>query len=48
MVFSIEPGFYIPEDDVKYHSHETVAVTEDGYEILSYYPRDLESCIIGV
>jgi Xaa-Pro dipeptidase len=47
MVFSIEPGlFWPPPVDIKYHSHETVAVTEDGAEWLSYYPRDQESAII--
>lgn len=48
MTFSIEPGLFIKEEDIMYHNHETVVVTEDGCEWLSTYPRDLESCIIRV
>ena len=42
MVFTIEPGVYSPEIGGFRHS-DTVAVTEDGVEWLTYYPRDLES-----
>ena len=45
MVFTIEPGLYIPEIGGFRHS-DTVAVTADGIEILTYYPRDLDSLII--
>jgi Xaa-Pro aminopeptidase len=45
MVFTIEPGIYIPELGGFRHS-DTVAVTEDGVEVLTYYPRDLESLTI--
>jgi Xaa-Pro aminopeptidase len=45
MVFTVEPGLYNPELGGFRHS-DTVAVTEDGIEILTYYPRDLESLII--
>lgn len=48
MVFSIEPGLFLAEEDMMYHNHETVVVTEDGCEWLSTYPRDLDSCIIKV
>jgi Xaa-Pro aminopeptidase len=42
MVFTIEPGLYDPEVGGFRHS-DTVAVTDDGIEILTDYPRDLES-----
>jgi Xaa-Pro aminopeptidase len=42
MVFTVEPGLYVPELGGFRHS-DTVLVTEDGIEILTYYPRDLES-----
>jgi Xaa-Pro aminopeptidase len=42
MVFTIEPGLYDPEIGGFRHS-DTVAVTEDGIDILTDYPRDLES-----
>ena len=45
MVFTIEPGVYDPELGGFRHS-DTVAVTEDGIEILTDYPRDLESLTI--
>jgi Xaa-Pro dipeptidase len=45
MVFTIEPGLYDPEIGGFRHS-DTVAVTEDGIDILTDYPRDLESLII--
>jgi Xaa-Pro dipeptidase len=45
MVFTVEPGLYSPELGGFRHS-DTVLVTEDGIEILTYYPRDLASLII--
>jgi Xaa-Pro aminopeptidase len=42
MVFTVEPGLYVPDLGGFRHS-DTVLVTEDGIEILTYYPRDLES-----
>jgi Xaa-Pro aminopeptidase len=47
MVFTVEPGLYSPELGGFRHS-DTVAVTEDGNEILTYYPRDLSSLTIPV
>ena len=47
MVFTIEPGLYHPELGGFRHS-DTVLITEAGIEILTYYPRDLESLIIPV
>jgi Xaa-Pro dipeptidase len=46
MVFSCEPGIYKPGYAGFRHS-DTVVITEDGSEILTYYPRDLESLTIG-
>jgi Xaa-Pro dipeptidase len=45
MVFTVEPGLYSPELGGFRHS-DTVAVTDDGIELLTYYPRDLESLVI--
>jgi Xaa-Pro aminopeptidase len=45
MVFTVEPGLYTPDLGGFRHS-DTVLVTEDGIEILTYYPRDLASLII--
>ena len=45
MVFTVEPGVYDPEVGGFRHS-DTVAVTEDGYDLLTEYPDDLESLII--
>lgn len=47
MVFTIEPGLYAPDSGGFRHS-DTVVITEDGIEILTYYPRDLESLTIPV
>jgi Xaa-Pro aminopeptidase len=46
MVFTVEPGLYAPELGGFRHS-DTVLVTDDGIEILTYYPRDLESLVIA-
>jgi Xaa-Pro dipeptidase len=45
MVFTVEPGLYSPELGGFRHS-DTVLVTADGVEILTYYPRDLASLVI--
>lgn len=47
MVFTVEPGLYHPELGGFRHS-DTVVVTDTGIEILTYYPRDLESLTIAV
>jgi Xaa-Pro aminopeptidase len=41
-VFTVEPGLYAGGVGGFRHS-DTVAVTEDGLDFLTYYPRDLES-----
>jgi Xaa-Pro dipeptidase len=46
MVFTVEPGLYSAEVGGFRHS-DTVAVTDDGIEFLTYYPRDLESLTIA-
>jgi Xaa-Pro aminopeptidase len=46
MVFTIEPGVYSPSVGGFRHS-DTVAVTPDGYEVLTSYPRDIESLVIA-
>jgi len=45
-VFSIEPGIYI-KGKAGYRHSDTILITEDGVEMITYYPRDLESLIIG-
>ncbi|MHA1712390.1 MAG: M24 family metallopeptidase [Candidatus Freyarchaeota archaeon] len=45
MVLSCEPGIYEPGFAGFRHS-DTILITEDGAEILTYYPRDLESLTI--
>ena len=45
MVFTIEPGVYASEVGGFRHS-DTVVVTDDGIEILTNYPSDIESLTI--
>jgi Xaa-Pro aminopeptidase len=45
MVFSVEPGIYVNGFAGFRHS-DTLAVTENGFEMITYYPRDLESLVI--
>jgi len=42
MVFTVEPGLYDSELGGLRHS-DTVAVTEDGMQVLTDYPRDIDS-----
>jgi Xaa-Pro dipeptidase len=46
MVFTVEPGLYATDVGGFRHS-DTVVVTDDGIELLTYYPRDLESLTIA-
>jgi Xaa-Pro aminopeptidase len=46
MVLSVEPGLYVRGLGGFRHS-DTVLVTEDGIELLTDYPRDLESLTLG-
>lgn len=45
MVFTVEPGLYDAELGGFRHS-DTVAVTGDGIEMLTAYPRDLEALLV--
>ncbi|MCE2490578.1 MAG: aminopeptidase P family protein [Anaerolineae bacterium] len=45
MVFTVEPGLYDAALGGFRHS-DTVAVTEDGVEVMTYYPRDVTSLTI--
>ena len=45
MVFTVEPEIYINGFAGFRHS-DTVAVTPDGVEMITYYPRDLASLTI--
>lgn len=47
MVFSVEPGLYVPGLAGFRHS-DTVVIRPHGAERLTYYPRDLESMIVAV
>jgi Xaa-Pro dipeptidase len=47
MVFTVEPGLYAPDLGGFRHS-DTVLITEGGLEIMTYYPRELESLIIPI
>ena len=44
MVFSVEPGIYVPGFGGFRHS-DTVAVTEDGIELMTHYPRDADGLV---
>ena len=45
MIFSCEPGIYEAGFAGFRHS-DTVVITEDGAEVITYYPRDLDSLTI--
>jgi Xaa-Pro dipeptidase len=45
MVLTVEPGLYVAGLGGFRHS-DTVVITEDGMELITYYPRDLESLTI--
>ena len=47
MVFTVEPGLYSPSLGGFRHS-DTVAITEDGIEMMTYYPRDIDSLTLPV
>lgn len=46
MVFSVEPGLYVDGLGAFRHS-DTIVVTEKGMDMITYFPRDFESLIIG-
>jgi len=45
-VYTIEPGIYTEE--AGYRHSDTVAVTEDGLDFLTYYPRDFDSNVVEI
>lgn len=47
MVFSVEPGLYVPGLAGFRHS-DTVVVRAAGVERLTYYPRDLDSMVVDL
>lgn len=47
MVLTVEPGLYVAGLGGFRHS-DTVLITEDGMEMITYYPRDLESLTIPI
>ncbi len=47
MVFTVEPGLYVSELGGFRHS-DTVVVTDRGAEMITYYPRDLDSLTLPV
>ena len=47
MGVTVEPGLYAPDVGGFRHS-DAVLVSEEGNEILTYYPRDLASLIIPI
>ncbi len=47
MVFTVEPGFYDRSMGGFRHS-DTVIITEDGIERVTYYPRDIEYLTINI
>jgi len=46
-LFTVEPGLYVPGVGGFRHS-DTVRVTNDGIEELTYYPREIESLTVRV
>ena len=47
MVFTVEPGLYEPTIGGFRHS-DTIAVTEDGLDVLTEYPTDIDSLTLSV
>jgi Xaa-Pro dipeptidase len=47
MVLTVEPGLYVPGLGGFRHS-DTVVVTADGMDLITYYPRDLDSLTLPV
>lgn len=46
MLFTVEPGLYVEGLGGFRHS-DTIVVTEDGIEMLTYYPRQIDAMVCG-
>ena len=46
MVFTVEPGVYLPEIGGFRHS-DTVVITPDGRRVMTDYPRELKDLVIA-
>lgn len=42
MVITVEPGIYIPDENIGIRLEDDVLVTETGYRILSDFPREID------
>ena len=42
MVITVEPGIYIPEEQLGIRIEDDVLVTPSGYRILSTFPKELQ------
>ena len=40
--FSVEPGIYLPEENLGVRIEDLVLITEDGCEVLNHYPKELQ------
>ena len=41
MCFSVEPGIYIPEENIGVRIEDLVLITEDGCRVLNEFPKEL-------
>ena len=40
--FSVEPGIYLPEENLGVRIEDLVLITKDGCEVLNSYPKELQ------
>jgi Xaa-Pro aminopeptidase len=41
MVITVEPGIYIPEEEIGIRIEDDVLVTPTGYRVLSTFPKEI-------
>ena len=41
MCFSVEPGIYIPDENIGVRIEDLVLITEDGCRVLNEFPKEL-------